>query len=82
MGGYVDVDYFGESNMDTAVFAIDWLVGMALPQTRNDEREVVATSACLCGDDCGNRIGSRCCGFYCFGDIEGACGSPAPYTRT
>ena len=65
MGGYVDVDYLGESNMDTAVFATDWLVGMALPQTRNDEREVVATSACMRGDDCGDCCGCGACANIC-----------------
>ena len=82
MGGYADVDHFGEGDMDSAVFVVGGIVDMALLQACNDEREVATESACLCGDDCGDRIGSRSCGFYCFGDIEGACGSPAPYTRT
>ena len=30
MGRYVDVDHFGESDMDSVVFAIDWVVGVAL----------------------------------------------------
>jgi hypothetical protein len=30
MGRYVDVDHFGESDMDYVVFAFDWVVGVAL----------------------------------------------------
>ena len=40
MGRYVDVDHFGESDMDSVVFAIDWVARLALSQASNDEREV------------------------------------------
>ena len=40
MGGSADVDYFGEGDMDTPVFAIDWVARLALSQASNDEREV------------------------------------------
>jgi hypothetical protein len=33
MGGSADVDYFGEGDMDTPVFAIDWIARLALPST-------------------------------------------------
>lgn len=61
MGRCVDVDCVSENDLDTAVFAIDWLVGMALLQACNDEREVATESACMRSDDCSGRIGGRCC---------------------
>ena len=51
MGRYVDVDHFGESDMDSVVFAIDWVVGVALSEASNDKRKVAAKSASLrCND--------------------------------
>ena len=82
MGRYADVDYFGEGDMDSAVFAIDWLARLALPQARNDRREVATKSACLRGDDRGDSNGSRCCGLYRIGNTEGPCSSPTPHART
>ena len=82
MGGSADVDHFGEDDMDSPVFAIDRVASMALSQASNDEREVVTESASVCDDDCGDRVSGRCCGFYCFGDIEGTSGSPTSHART
>jgi hypothetical protein len=82
MGGSADVDYFGEGDMDTPVFAIDWVASMALSQASNDEREVATESASVCGYDCGDRVGGWCCGFYCFGYIERPGGSSTPFACT
>ena len=81
MGRYADVDYLGEGDMDTSVCAIDWLARLALPQARNDRREVATKSASLRGDDSHDSNGSRCCGLYRFGNIEGPRSSPTPYAR-
>ena len=75
MGGYADVDYLGEGDMDTAVFALDWIVGVALSSACNDPREVDAESACLCIDDYSHRIGSRRCGLYRIGHSKRLGGS-------
>ena len=82
MGGYADVDYLGEGDMDTAVCAIDWHVGVALPQARNDEREVATESACLRGDDSRDSNGCWCGGLYRIGNIERFGGSPTSNART
>ena len=81
MGGYADVDHLGEGDMDSSVCAIDWHVGVALPQARNDEREVATESACVRGDDRGDSNGSRYCGLYRFGHFEGPRSAPTPYAR-
>ena len=82
MGGYSDVDHLGEGDMDPAICAIDWLARLALPQARNDEREVATKSASLRGDDRGDSTRSRCCGLYRIGNIERFSGSPTSNART
>ena len=81
MGRYADVDYLGEGDMDTAVCAIDWLARLALPQARNDRREVATKSASLRGDDSRDSNGCRCGGLYRIGNIEGPRSAPTPYAR-
>jgi hypothetical protein len=81
MGGSADVDYFGEGDMDTPVFAIDWVASMALSQASNDEGEVATESACRRSNHPSDRIGGRSCGFYCFGHIEGTSSAPTSYAR-
>ena len=59
MGGSADVDYFGEDDMDSAVFAIDWVASMALSPASNCASTPVAEeSTRVCANDGGDTGGS------------------------